>query len=123
MASLVRVERAPTRHQTPNPRPGILPPNPGFVLCPNCGRRSALEALVGLAVVEQVPDAVHRVLEQGGGGEHDHPDLRIHKRNDVERGNEPGDLADEAEVFVSGFCFLGIVITSLIEQIESRDAS
>jgi hypothetical protein len=24
---------------------------------------------------------------------------------------------------VSGFCFLGIVITSLIEQIESRDAS
>ena len=123
MASLVRAKRAPTRQQTQNPGPGTLAPNPGSVLCPKCGRRSALEALVGLAVVEQVPDAVDRVLEDGGGGEHDHPDLWIHKRDDVERGNEPGDLADEAEVFVSGFCFLGIVITSLIEQIESRDAS
>ncbi len=30
--------------------------------------RSGLEALVGLAVVYQIADAVHRVLEEGGGG-------------------------------------------------------
>jgi hypothetical protein len=104
LPSLVRAERAPTRHQTQNPGPGIMTPNPGFVLCPKCGRRSALEALVGLAVVKQVADAVHRVLEQGCGGEHDHPDLRIHKRDDVKSGNEPGNLADETEILE---CFHG----------------
>jgi hypothetical protein len=37
-----------------NPGPEIMTPNPRSVLCPKCGRRSALEALVGLAVVEEV---------------------------------------------------------------------
>ena len=35
-----------------------MTPNPGSVLCPKCGRRSALEALVGLAVVKQVADQI-----------------------------------------------------------------
>ena len=65
---------------------------------------SAFEALVGLAVVEQVTDAVHGVLEDRGGGEHDHADRGIDERDDVEGGHETGDLADEAEVFE---CFHG----------------
>jgi hypothetical protein len=40
-------------------------------------RRSALEALVRQPVIHQVTDAVHRVLEEGGGGEHEHPDRWI----------------------------------------------
>jgi hypothetical protein len=63
---------------------------------------SALEAGVGLAVVEQVTDAVHSVLEDRGGGEHDHTDGGIDKRDDVEGGDKTGDLADEAEVFERG---------------------
>jgi len=63
----VRGLRAPTRHQTPNPGPGIMTPNPGPVLCPKCGRRSALEALVGLAGVKQVTDPVVRVLATAAG--------------------------------------------------------
>ena len=65
---------------------------------------SALEALVGLAVVEQVADAVYGVLEDRGGGEHDHADRGINERDDVEGGHETGDLADETEVFE---CFHG----------------
>ena len=65
---------------------------------------SAFEALVGLAVVEQVTDAVHGVLEDRGGGEHDHADRGINERDDVEGGDKTGDLADEAEVFE---CFHG----------------
>ena len=65
---------------------------------------SALEAGVRLAVVEQVPDAVHGVLEDRGGGEHDHADGGIDERDDVEGGDKTGDLADEAEVFE---CFHG----------------
>jgi hypothetical protein len=54
-------------------------------LCwPKNGARSALEAGVGLAVVEQVADAVHRVLEDRGGGEHDHAYGGIDERDDVE---------------------------------------
>ena len=67
-------------------------------------RRSALEALVWLAVVEQVADAVHGVLEDRGGGKRDHADLRIHEWNDAVSGDEPGEFPDEAEVFE---CFHG----------------
>ena len=68
------------------------------------GVRSALEAGVGLAVVEQIPDAVHGVLEDRGGGKHDHADRGINEWNDIEGGDKTGDLADEAEVFE---CFHG----------------
>ena len=68
------------------------------------GVRSALEAGVGLAVIEQVADAVHRVLEDRGGGKHDHSNRWIDERDDVEGGHKTGDLADEAEVFE---CFHG----------------
>ena len=36
--------------------------------------RSSLEAGVQHPVIHQVADAVHRVLEEGGGGEHEQPD-------------------------------------------------
>ena len=36
--------------------------------------RSALEAGIRQPIIHQVSDAVHRVLEEGGGGEHEHPD-------------------------------------------------
>ena len=74
------------------------------LLCPKNGVRSALEAGVWLPVVEQVPDAVHGVLQDRGGGEHDHADRGIDERDDVEGGDKTGDLADEAEVFE---CFHG----------------
>ena len=66
--------------------------------------RSAFEALVRFAVIEQVADAVHRVLEDRGGGENDQADLRVHKWNDVESGNKSGEFPDKAEVFE---CFHG----------------
>ncbi len=62
-------------------------------------RRSAFKTLVRLAVIEQIADAVHRVLENRSGGKHDHSDLWINKGNDVESGYEAGDLTSEAEVF------------------------
>ena len=52
--------------------------------------------------MEQVADPVHSGLEDRGGGEH--PDLGIHKRNDTDGGNEPGNLADQAEILE---CFYG----------------
>jgi hypothetical protein len=61
--------------------------------------RSGLEALIGLAVVHQVSDAVHCILEEGGGGEHEHPDCWIDEGDDVEGGNEPGEFPDVGEVF------------------------
>lgn len=62
LPSLVRAARAPTRHQTQNPALGKKSPNAGFVTDEKwC--RSGLEALVWLAVVEQVANAVHRVFE------------------------------------------------------------
>lgn len=53
----------------------------------------------GKPVVHQVTDAVHRVLEEGGGGEDDHPDRWIDEGDDVEGGNEPGEFPDVSEVF------------------------
>jgi hypothetical protein len=52
--------------------------------------RTSLEALVRHPVVHQVADAVHSVLEEGGGGEHEHPERRIDEGDDVEGGNESG---------------------------------
>ena len=54
--------------------------------------QSGLKALVGLAVVEQVPDPIHSVLEQGGGCKHEHPRLWIDKWDGSKSGNEPGDF-------------------------------
>ena len=56
--------------------------------------RSALEAGVRQPIVHQVSDAVHRVLEEGGGGEHEHPDRQIDEGDDVEGGNESGEFSD-----------------------------
>ena len=63
------------------------------------GVASTTEALVRLAVVEQVTDAVHHVLENRSGGKDDDTDGCIDKGNDVESGYESGDLSSEAEVF------------------------
>ena len=71
-------------------------------------RRSALEALVWLAVVEQISDAVHRVFENRGGGKHDHSDLWVNKGNDVECRYESGDLTSKAEIFECVHDNLGI---------------
>jgi hypothetical protein len=45
---------------------------------------SALEAGVRQPIVHQVSDAVYRVLEKEGGGEHEHPDRWIDEGDDVE---------------------------------------
>jgi hypothetical protein len=58
--------------------------------------RLRAEALVHLPVVGQVADPVHRVLQDGRGGENDRPDRRLDERNGVEGGNEYGELADVA---------------------------
>ena len=76
--------------------------------------RSPLEAGVGFAVVKQVADAVHRVLEDRGGGEHDHADGGIDERDDIEGGDKTGDLADEAEVFECFHGDRGAVSTALV---------
>jgi len=73
--------------------------------------RSGLEAGVRFTVIHQVSDAVHCVLEERCGGEHDHPDLWIDERNDIEGGNKSGDLPDEAEVFESFHGAWGTVST------------
>ena len=59
----------------------------------------SLEALVRQPIIHQVTDTVHRVLEEGGGGEHEHPDRWIDEGDDVEGGNEPGEFSDVGEVF------------------------
>ena len=66
--------------------------------------RSALEAGVRFTVVEQVADAVHRVLEQGGCGKDNDAHLGVDKRDGSKSGDETGDFPDEAEVFE---CFHG----------------
>ena len=66
------------------------------------GVRSALETLVRFAIVQQFADAVYGVLEDRGGGEHEHANRRIDERDHVEGGNKTGDLANEAEV-LNGF--------------------
>lgn len=63
------------------------------------GARSALEALVRLPVVEQVSDPVGAVLEDRGGSEDQDAELWIHEGDDVQSGNEAGELADQADVF------------------------
>jgi hypothetical protein len=65
---------------------------------------SALEAVVRPAVVDQVSDAVHAVLDERGGGEDEHAGLGIDEGDDVQGGHEPGELAEIAEVFE---CFHG----------------
>jgi len=54
--------------------------------------RSGLKALVRLAVVHQVSDAVHRVLEERGGCEYENSDRWIDEWDDVEGGNKSGDF-------------------------------
>ena len=55
---------------------------------------SALEAGVRQPIIHQVTDAIHRVLEERGGGEHEHPDGWIDEGDDVEGGNESGEFTD-----------------------------
>ncbi len=62
-------------------------------------RRSAFKTLVRLSVIEQIADAVYRVLENRSCRKHDHSDFWINKGNDVESRYEAGDLTSEAEVF------------------------
>ena len=50
---------------------------------------------VGFAVVEEVTDSVHAVLENGGDGEHEDPDLWIDERDGVQGGHESGEFAGE----------------------------
>jgi len=78
---LVRPARAHTLDYVANPGHGAKPPHPGFFV-PKNGVWSGLEAGVRLAVVEQVADAVHRVLEDRGGGKHDHADGGIDEWDD-----------------------------------------
>jgi len=61
------------------------------------GVASTTEALVRLTVVEQVTDAVCRVLEQGCRSKDDDTDRWIDKRDDVESGYESGNFSGEAE--------------------------
>ena len=56
--------------------------------------RSFLEAGVRQPIIHQVADAVHRVFEEGGGGEHEHPDRWIDEGDDVKGGNESGEFRD-----------------------------
>ena len=53
----------------------------------------------GKPVVQQFTDAAHCVLEEGGCGEHEHPDRWIDEGDDVEGGNEPGEFPDVDELF------------------------
>ena len=53
----------------------------------------------GKPVVQQFTDAAHCVLEEGGCGEHEHPDRWINEGDDVEGGNEPGEFPDVDELF------------------------
>src|SRR5687768_10699727 len=99
LPSLVRPARASTRHQTQNPGMGICPPTPDCVMHGKWCRGSALEALVRLSVVQQIADAIDRVLEDRCGGEDDDTDLGIDERDGAESGDETGDFPDEAEIF------------------------
>ena len=60
--------------------------------------RSAFEALVRLTVVEQVTDAVCRVLEQRCRSKDDDIDRWIDKRNAIERGDQSGEFLYIAEI-------------------------
>ncbi len=62
------------------------------------GGASATEALVRLAVVEQITDAVYRVLEQGCRSKDDDADGWIDKRNAIERSDQSGEFPHIAEI-------------------------
>ncbi len=63
------------------------------------GCASTTETLVRLAVVEQITDAVCRVLEQGCRSKDDDPDGWIDKRNAIERSDQSGEFPHIAEIF------------------------
>ena len=60
--------------------------------------RSALKALVRLAVVEQVTDAVYRVFEQRCRSKDDDTNGWIDKRNAIERSDQSGEFPHIAEI-------------------------
>jgi len=60
---------------------------------------SGFERIVLLAVVHEVADPVHHVLEDRGPGEDEEAVLRRDKRDDIEAGDDPGNFADESEDF------------------------
>ena len=60
--------------------------------------RSAFEALVRLTVVEQVTDAVCRVLEQGYRSKDDDTNGWIDKRNTIQSRNKPGEFPHIAKI-------------------------
>ena len=57
-----------------------------------------MKALDRLTVVEQITDAVCRVLEQRCRSKDDDPDGWIDKRNAIERGDETGEFPHIAEI-------------------------
>jgi hypothetical protein len=63
------------------------------------GVASTTEALVRLAIVEQVTDAVCRVLEHGCSSKDDDTDGWIDKRNTIQSRNKPGEFPHIAEIF------------------------
>ena len=73
--------------------------------------RSAFEALVRFAIIEYVPDAVHRIFENRGCGKYDHSDLWVYKWNYVESRDETSNFSSEAEVFERFHCYRGVVST------------
>ena len=60
---------------------------------------SGFERIVLLPVVHEISDPIHHVLEDRGPGEDEDAVLRRDKRDDVETGDDPGNLADESEDF------------------------
>lgn len=62
------------------------------------GGGSTPEALVRLAVVEQITDAVCCVLEQRCRSKDDDADGWIDKWNAIERGDQPGEFPHIAEI-------------------------
>jgi len=73
--------------------------------------RLAFETLIWFTIVEQIPDTVHHVFENGGCGKYDHSDLWVYKWNDVESRNKASNFSSEAEVFERFHCYRGVVST------------
>ena len=82
--------------------PGQRQPSGDFQFWPQPLLR--FEALVRLSIVEQVADAVHGVLEDGGRSEDHDANGRFDEGDDVEGGDEAGELADVAQILE---CFHG----------------
>ncbi len=72
---------------------------------------SALEAGVWQPIIHQVTDAVHRVLEERSGGEHEDPDRWIDEGDDVEGGNESGEFREVVR-YLSAFMATGVVVST-----------